>query len=60
MEKSISPVIAWQNIMFYNILYVSICKAIFNTIETTTTKGGINIKNTHIYQRSLSRYLFTP
>jgi hypothetical protein len=30
--------------MFYKIVYVSICEAIFSTIETTTTKGAINIK----------------
>jgi hypothetical protein len=45
--------------MFYKILYVSICEAIFNTIEMTTTKGAININNSHINQRNLSRYLFT-
>jgi hypothetical protein len=60
IETSVSPVIAWQNIMFYNILYVSICEAIFSTIETTTTKGAININIIHVYQRNLSRYLFTP
>jgi hypothetical protein len=30
--------------MFYKIVYVSICEAIFSTIETITTKGAINIK----------------
>jgi hypothetical protein len=46
--------------MFYKVLYVSICEEIFNTIETTTMKGAINISIIHINQGNLSRYLFTP
>jgi hypothetical protein len=59
IETSMGPVIAWQNIMLYKILYVSICEAIFSTIEMTTTKGAINISIIHVYQRKLPRYLFT-
>jgi hypothetical protein len=55
METSISPVIAWQNITFYKILYVSICEAIFNTIRTTTLHDANIFKKAHIYQRSFSR-----
>jgi hypothetical protein len=49
METYISPVIAWQNIMFYNILYVSIYEAIFNTIKTTILQDANIFKSAHWY-----------
>jgi hypothetical protein len=55
METYISLVIAWQNIMFYNILYVSICAKIFNTIKMTTLQDANIFLNAYIYQRSFSR-----
>jgi hypothetical protein len=35
-KTHISVVIGWQSLILYNVLYVTICVAIINTIKTTT------------------------
>jgi hypothetical protein len=54
-KTHISPVIVWQSLILYKVLYVSICVAMINTIKMATMQDAIYIKNTHIYQRSFSR-----
>src|SRR3954470_23240436 len=54
LKTHISPVVLWQGIIFYNVLYVSVSMAIVNRINMTIMQDTIQIKNTHIYQRSFS------
>src|SRR3954470_10925550 len=54
LKTHISPVVLWQGIIFYNVLYVSLSMTIVNTIKIKIMQDTIHIKNTHIYQRSFS------
>src|SRR4051794_1559892 len=52
VKTHISPVVPWQGIIFYNVLYASVSMAIVNTIKMKIKQDSIHIRNTHIYKRS--------
>src|SRR3954453_13435665 len=45
VKTHISPVVTWQRIIFYNVLYVSVSTEIVNTIKMTIKQDSIHIRN---------------